>query len=580
MTTADKLSSFVQRYASELDALFEIAGRDRYGVRATPTPKILLVEASDGWAAFGCPESTKYPSLEDGVTVKHHPSYTLDETCQTYTFGVRILPTSIGDPLPVVPANDVGPRVAKHERPNDWVIMDEERRQSLKSEFGDGATIQSIGIRPLVSVEDGIIKQPLPYRFAAWSLDDPSWLDTWVHASFFWMPDSLPLDDASAVHLAHLDFQSITIGLAQAGGLSLDYIQAGTGHSAANALDQACLELEELIADESTSEETIHQWLFDPRHWLFIHPDPVEVRSKVPFGSKESDFVVRHSDGSYTLVEIEPASTPVFQKKGGELSARFNHAKQQVEDWQRYVTQNLDTVERELSLPDIYAPRGSIIMGRSSDLNSEEKKTRWKHHRLDVLPSSRTSAGTYDDCIARVKNHARALRDQSLNATATQPETSTRALLDPRTWFNRAVTAEKAGEREAAITCVEQSVRLPGAPVDLHDRALRLLMKIALQERPVRWKSMAYYSRSWASIKPEDPTRLAMHAYALLRIGEATAQEAYTAAIDAASSVEHIDDILKDLRKPIDGEDVSHLTVNLISQAEARRRAITAGDPG
>jgi hypothetical protein len=43
----------------------------------------------------------------------------------------------------------------------------------------------------------------------------------------------------------------------------------------------------------------------------------VEIKSKVPFGAKVSDFIIRRSNMTYTLVEIERATLRVFEERRG-----------------------------------------------------------------------------------------------------------------------------------------------------------------------------------------------------------------------------------------------------------------------
>jgi hypothetical protein len=44
----------------------------------------------------------------------------------------------------------------------------------------------------------------------------------------------------------------------------------------------------------------------------------------------------------------------------------------QVTDWQRFVRDNVHTVRNEMSLPNIYDPRGMMVMGRSRDVQGDE----------------------------------------------------------------------------------------------------------------------------------------------------------------------------------------------------------------
>lgn len=554
MSLQSSLVSFVERYYEKLNSLFVLSGRDRFSRQAIPTPKILLVEASDGWVVFFCPATVQYPRLPIGVTVRNHPTFNLDKVCQTYSFGLRINLQTVGDSWsPTIPAK-ISSRVEKKERPNDWMIMDESRRASL----GDaaGRQITNISVSPWCNVETGIVKKVLPSTFTVWSPDDENWFDVWSHASILLCPDKLPLDPLAAAAAAHTDFLALSISVAASSGeLSPATSQSGTHVIAADLLDKSCDELQQLVDDPTTKEEQFHQWLFEPQHWLFLHPDPVVVKSKVAFGKNVSDFVVRHSDGSYTLIEIERASLKIFQSKGEELTAEFNHSKLQVEDWRGYISRNLSTVVKELGLDDLYSPKGQVIMGNTKDIDTSTKRQRWQHHRLQVLPSTRMEAYTYDDCITRVRNFSAYLRCQcSPSPSASLKKAQTPSLLDPAVWFNRAVDAKNNGDLTASASCIEHCLRLPGAVHGLVERALRLRIVVALQNSPVEWKAMEYYSLCYAAINPTDCSRQAMHAYALLRNGRETdAKTIYEKSIANSESREELESILLDLQKPIDG---------------------------
>jgi hypothetical protein len=132
----------------------------------------------------------------------------------------------------------------------------------------------------------------------------------------------------------------------------------------------------------------------------------VNVKSKLDFGNRGSDFVVRRSDGTYVVIEIERANERIFQRKNSEPSAAFNHACQQVYDWQRYIRDNVHTVRNELGLDGIYEPSGMVIMGRSSAIDSDIARVRWRDLKGDHEPQ----VFTYDEIIERTRALADSLR--------------------------------------------------------------------------------------------------------------------------------------------------------------------------
>jgi hypothetical protein len=129
------------------------------------------------------------------------------------------------------------------------------------------------------------------------------------------------------------------------------------------------------------------------------------VRSKLAFGAKVSDFVVERTDNTYLLVEIEAASTQIFRSDNQEPTAPFNHACQQIKDWQRYIRDNVHTVRSELDLPGIYEPHGTVVMGRSSMITGQETRSRWRD-----LKARDIGVLSYDEMVERVRALAVSLR--------------------------------------------------------------------------------------------------------------------------------------------------------------------------
>jgi hypothetical protein len=218
------------------------------------------------------------------------------------------------------------------------------------------------------------------------------------------------LDPNRAPEIAETDLLALEAITVELGELSPQLAQRDASQNAADLLDNYCSEFIQLLDKDGHDEETLHQWLNDPRHKLFLDPHVVEVKSKVPFGNKVSDFVLRKQDGTYTLVEIEPATTQLFQKTNHEPTQPFNHACNQIRDWQRYIRENVRTVRDELGLTDIYEPRGMVVIGRSKEIDGADKETknRWK----DIKNKGEFAVFTYDELYESVRaliSHLRSL---------------------------------------------------------------------------------------------------------------------------------------------------------------------------
>ncbi len=267
-------------------------------------------------------------------------------------------------------------------------------------------------ITPVIHIENGIRSHIVPARIKIWS---PTFefegigirrLFLWTHADFWWFPEKLNLDPNLASEIASQDIIAFeTISLAEKTH-SPEIAQKNTPETAADFLSRYCNEFRSILNNPKTTENAIHQWLFDERHYIFLDPHAQKVWSKLPFGSSVSDFVVQRSDATYRLIEIENSADRIFQKSNSEPTARFNHACQQVRDWQRYIRDNVHTVRHELGLTDIYEPSGAVIMGRTSDIDSHDASIRW----YDIKNKFDLDVYTYDEIVDAVGSLANTLR--------------------------------------------------------------------------------------------------------------------------------------------------------------------------
>jgi hypothetical protein len=97
----------------------------------------------------------------------------------------------------------------------------------------------------------------------------------------------------------------------------------------------------------------------------------------------------------YLLVEIEHPAHRLFLGDG-HASRELTHARGQLQDWKRYIEDNLATVQRELGLVNISTnPRGLIVIGRSAGLDREDRR------KLVTMEneSPKVKVLTYDDVL-------------------------------------------------------------------------------------------------------------------------------------------------------------------------------------
>lgn len=113
------------------------------------------------------------------------------------------------------------------------------------------------------------------------------------------------------------------------------------------------------------------------------------VISKLRLGADHAtDFAYVNPQSGCTylhLIEIEKPSKRIF-KKNDEFTHGFYQAYQQVEDWLGWCSRNRDGIreileplrEKSGDLVGYYNPRGLLIFGRDSEINSVRRRERWQ----------------------------------------------------------------------------------------------------------------------------------------------------------------------------------------------------------
>ncbi|MGA9349994.1 MAG: Shedu anti-phage system protein SduA domain-containing protein [Anaerolineae bacterium] len=406
-----QLGNFTVKYHAALEAALERFGRSRFPLYGDRVEIIHICKASDGYVTFYLPEQPEMPDdIPRGCMGVDYSDYDLNTLCQAMHSGLlRVGDPNIGRPaseFPLIPPD--APRPA--EITGTWFSTTV--RNAARDGQLFGLPLPAVMVVPVVDVRAGVRTAVSPSRIKLWSptVDIPGRgrirLYDWTHADFWWMPEQLPLDHANAEELAYNDLMALVTVLGASGPITPASAGQDMSERAATVLEEACNEFLRLLAVSGDDEETIHQWLNRPEHHLFIDPQPVEVRSKMPFGSKVSDFVVRRPNNTYVLVEIERATRRIFQERGQEPTAEFNRACQQVRDWQRYIRDNVHTVRIEQKLDGIDQPRGVLIIGRTADITGEEALMRWR----DMKNTHEMDVATYDDVCDRVRSLAASLR--------------------------------------------------------------------------------------------------------------------------------------------------------------------------
>ena len=110
-----------------------------------------------------------------------------------------------------------------------------------------------------------------------------------------------------------------------------------------------------------------------------------------------TDFIIQKADSSYIVVEIEKASNKLYTINGDQTK-ELRHAIRQIEDWQRWIHENISYARKKLK--GITNPKGLILIGNSRTLNDDDLK------RLSYSNSNTRRSYeiiTYDDLIEKGK---------------------------------------------------------------------------------------------------------------------------------------------------------------------------------
>ncbi|MBB05443.1 MAG: hypothetical protein CML03_08000 [Pseudooceanicola sp.] len=167
-------------------------------------------------------------------------------------------------------------------------------------------------------------------------------------------------------------------------GAAVELIRAASSRWLAIG-DTVLSEFRKLI-DNNANDEPVFQSFLGANPQL-LDPMAIEVWPEPNlFGSRKPDFVVKRSDGSYLVVEIEcPAKTLIT--KGGHPSADVTHAEHQVTDYRNYMLRHIGTVK------DVFAgfsdPDCLVVVGLEETLTPEQKQVlaslNGARHRVKVV---------------------------------------------------------------------------------------------------------------------------------------------------------------------------------------------------
>lgn len=184
--------------------------------------------------------------------------------------------------------------------------------------------------------------------------------------------------------------------------LSDEFLRRESASKVLLGLEFAISELEGALAITERDEGTPQRVLTS--HPILFGAEYLEVKPKYRLGSEfEMDFALVHVCGHVDLVEIEPPTMRLFNKKGNPKECLV-HAEQQVLDWLDWIDRH-NAYARDVTAGMI-RPRGFVVIGRRSSLSPLEKV---KLARRNNALRGEIEIMTYDDILDRSKNLQRRL---------------------------------------------------------------------------------------------------------------------------------------------------------------------------
>ena len=179
--------------------------------------------------------------------------------------------------------------------------------------------------------------------------------------------------------------------------------------STTEAQEKVIAKLEELLKkyrlllEDATKEQELQGFIETNSIFLVPFSQSEDVHPKYKLGKEYvTDFLIENKPPmpfSHTFVEIEPASEPLFLKTTGretDLTARTNHAIEQLRDWQVWIRDNIAYIKADF--PNLDQCNYILISGRSDRLTTIQKR---KLAELNAEHNWRMMF-TYDDLADRL----------------------------------------------------------------------------------------------------------------------------------------------------------------------------------
>ncbi|MGJ5071268.1 Shedu anti-phage system protein SduA domain-containing protein [Bradyrhizobium oligotrophicum] len=127
---------------------------------------------------------------------------------------------------------------------------------------------------------------------------------------------------------------------------------------------------EQILEQSPEDEPALHS--FFEQYPQVIDPLAVEVWSKPDFhGFKEPDFLIRRSDNSYIVVEIENAAKPIMTQSN-QPTSYVTQAVKQANDYRAFLRERL--AEAKKHFPRLDDPDSLVVIGMERTLSGPQKE--------------------------------------------------------------------------------------------------------------------------------------------------------------------------------------------------------------
>jgi hypothetical protein len=149
--------------------------------------------------------------------------------------------------------------------------------------------------------------------------------------------------------------------------------QAASVRAVRADLEDLLIAYRTMLENPSTTEAQLqlflkqHPEFFGIYPWMreeFVIPDPVSGHKKYV-----ADFLFRRPEGDYEFYEIEKSADTLL-RGSGDLTAKANHALEQVENWLELLEGSAETTTR--MLPGFASPRGFAVVGLRRSIDPDE----------------------------------------------------------------------------------------------------------------------------------------------------------------------------------------------------------------